>query len=168
MARTGIYEVALHQGTYFLKLSGHLCFSSSVPFADIIDLIGNTQGCKGALVDMREASMVDSTHLGLLARLALESQSKLGQQLTIVSTGKHVPQALKTTGLQHLALLLDAHEGDMPPTESIQALPASKRSIAQVMLEAHQTLVHLNQENKNTYQDFVTMLKSSMQKKGQL
>ena len=168
MARSGTYEVALNQGTYFLKLSGHLCFSSSVPFADIIDLIGSTPNCRGTLVDLREANMIDSTHLGLLARLALESQTKLGKQLTIVSTGKHVPQALKTTGLQHLALLLDAHEGEMPPTESIQSLPATKRSIAQVMLEAHQTLIGLNQDNKDTYQDFVTMLKSSMQKKGQI
>ena len=168
MAQTGTYEVALNQGTYFLKLSGHLCFSSSVPFADLIDLIGSTPDCKGAFVDLRGASMIDSTHLGLLARLALESQKNLGQELTIVSTGKHVPQALKTTGLQHLALLLDAHEGMMPPTESIQTLPETKRTVAQVMLEAHQTLVGLNQDNKNTYQDFVTMLKSSMQKKGQI
>ena len=168
MAQTGIYEVALNQGTYFLKLSGHLCFGSSVPFADLIDLIGSTPDCKGALVDLRGASMIDSTHLGLLARLALESQQKLGQELTIVSTGKHVPQALKTTGLQHFALLLDAHEGMMPPMESIQALPETKRTVAQVMLEAHQTLVGLNQDNKKTYQDFVTMLKSSMQKKGQI
>ena len=168
MKRTGTYEVALHDGTYFLKLSGHLCFSRSVPFAQIIDAIGNTKDCKGILVDLREAEMIDSTHLGLIARLALESQSKLGKQLTIISTGKHVPQALKTTGLQHLALLLDAHEGEMPPVEAIEALPDSKRSVARVMLEAHQTLVGMNQDNKDTYQDFVTMLEKSMQEKGEL
>ena len=101
MTRTGTYQVALHQGTYFLKLSGHLGFSSSVPFAKIIEVIGDAPDCTGALIDLRDVDMIDSTHLGLIARLALEAQSKLGQQLTIVSTGKHVPHALKTTGLQH-------------------------------------------------------------------
>ena len=168
MTQTGTYEVALHQGTYFLRLSGKLCFSSSVPFSEIIDLIGTTQGCKGVMADLREVSMIDSTHLGLLARLALELKKNLGKQLTIVSTGEHVPKALMMTGLQHFALLLDAHAGDMPPTESMQTLPESKRTVAEVMLEAHQTLVGLNQENENTYQDFVTMLEESMQKKGQL
>ena len=165
MTRTGTYQVALHQGTYFLKLSGHLGFSSSVPFAKIIEVIGDAPDCTGALIDLRDVDMIDSTHLGLIARLALEAQSKLGQQLTIVSTGKHVPHALKTTGLQHLALVIDAHHGEIPAVELIQSLPASKRSVAQVMLEAHQTLISLNQDNKNTYQDVVAMLQNSMQKK---
>ena len=120
------------------------------------------------MADLRLVSMIDSTHLGLLARLALELKNKLGQELTIVSNGEHVTKALRMTGLQHFALLLDAYEGNMPPSECIQSLPDSKRSVAKVMLEAHQILVGLNQDNKNTYQDFVTMLEESMHKKGQL
>ena len=168
MTQTSTYQVALHQDTYFLKLSGKLCFSSSVPFSEIIDLIGSTKACKGVMADLRLVSMIDSTHLGLLARLALELKKNLGQELTIVSNGEHVTKALKTTGLQHFALLLDAYDGHMPPSDCIQALPDSKRSIAKVMLEAHQILIGLNQENKSAYQDFVTMLEKSMQKKGQL
>ena len=168
MTRHGTYEVALHQGRYFLKLSGHLGFSSSVPFAEIIQVIADAEECSGTLIDLLDVDMIDSTHLGLIARLALESQQKLGQQLTIISTGKHVTQALKTTGLQHLALVLDAHQGEVPTVECIQSLPVAKQTVAQVMLEAHQTLMSLNQENKSAYQNVVTMLQSSMHKKGQL
>ena len=165
MARTGTYEVALHNGTYFIKLSGHLSFNYSAALSDLVGAICQNEETQGVLVDLREAKMIDSTHIGLVARLAIETQKKTGQQITIISSVRDVTQSLKNTGPQHLAVLLDAPTGEMPPPDSVQALPESKRNIAEIILEAHKTLLEINDDNKAIYQDIVEMLEISMREK---
>ena len=165
MAQSGIYEAAFHNGTYFVKLSGHLSFNYSASLSDLVKKICETDSLQGVLVDLREAKMIDSTHIGLVARLALETQKKTGQQITIVSSVRDVTQSLKNTGLQHLAVLLDAPTGEMPPPDSIQALPESKRNIAEIILEAHKTLLEIHDDNKTIYQDIVEMLEASINEK---
>jgi len=165
MTRTGTYEVALEDGKYFLKLSGHLGYSGSGPLSDLISVIRDDDNCQGVMLDLREALMIDSTHLGLVARLAIESTAKRSQQLTILSNEYIVTQALKQTGLQHLAVILDAPTGAVPSSKTVECLPESKRNVVEVMLEAHQTLIGMNDENKATFQDVVEMLESSMKEK---
>ena len=165
MAQKGIYEVALQNGTYFIKLSGYLSFNYSAALSDLVTTITQGKDTRGVMVDLREAKMIDSTHLGLVARLAIETQKQIGQQITIISSVRDVTQSLKNTGLQHLALLLDAPSGDMPAPETIKALPESKRNVAEIILEAHKTLLEINDDNKAIYQDIVEMLETSMGEK---
>lgn len=165
MTRAGTYEVALEDGKYFLKLSGHLSYSACGPLSDLISVIRDDKSCQGVMLDLREALMIDSTHLGLVARLAIESKEKRSQQLTILSNEHIVTQALKQTGLQLLAVILDAPTGGVPPSESVKSLPDSERDVVEVMLEAHQTLLGVSDENRATFQDVVEMLENSMKEK---
>ena len=54
MKPTGSYEVAQHNGTYFLKLSGHLTYTQCGPFSSFLDRICEEDNYEGVLVDLRE------------------------------------------------------------------------------------------------------------------
>ena len=127
MNLTGSYEVAHHEGTYFLKLSGYLTYTQCGPLSSFLDEICDKDNYQNVLVDLRDAQLIDSTNIGLLARLALDVKKKFGQPLTMISTAPAVTQALRTTGLHHLAILLDTPDSNPPPQEQIQALPDAQK-----------------------------------------
>lgn len=167
MKRNASYEVARHEGNVFLKLSGHLTYSECGPLAEFIQHLAKEVDYSGVFVDLRSAELIDSTTIGLIAKLALVVSHGLSSKMTILSTVPAVSQSLVTTGLEHLAVVLNTltdgpTDGPYPEPESVESLPPSEQDIARVMLDAHKILMELNDRNKVAFSRVVDMLEASV------
>ena len=111
------------------------------------------------VVDLTEAVGIDSTSLGLLAKLSLRTKERIHEVPTLVSTNEDITRILQSMGFndQIFTIVTDSYA----PEDSLSEIPADnidEHVAARHVLEAHQVLMELNENNKNEFRDLVTEL----------
>jgi histidyl-tRNA synthetase len=109
-------------------------------------------------VDLCEAEGIDSTTLGLLAKLALEVKERFGFEPAIYSCDPGINRLLKSMGFQRL---FDLHEEVCNDPEDISEIPAvdgSEQAVKEKVIEAHRVLMNLSDENRTRFKDLMGVL----------
>lgn len=108
-------------------------------------------------VDVTEADGLDSTTLGMLAQLAIQTKERFGFRPAIFSTNPSINRLLDTMGFDQLferrAELCSAGEG-----AEIPAVHCEEGAVRDKVLAAHRTLMSLNQHNAGAFRDLVRTL----------
>ena len=149
---------------YILKLTGEVRYPLSPAFDAFLARIFAEQGFDDVVIDLAEASCIDSTNLGLLAKIALYTTNRLGHKSVIVSPNPDITEVLESMGFEHVFTIvdsLDAVAGEGTP--SMQALSdqgTDEQDLARILLDAHQVLSGLNEENREQFKDVVGFLQN--------
>ncbi len=150
--------VANGDGTYLLKFVGDVRLSLGAAFDEFLDRLFDSDSLRSVLVDLSAAEGIDSTSLGVLARLSIQSKECLGVVPTLVSTRSDITRLLTTMGFDdvfHIVTepLRDERQlGELPKTE------LSSAELRQRVLAAHRTLMAMNDDNHERFQDLVATL----------
>lgn len=110
------------------------------------------------VIDLTEAIAVDSTTLGLIAKLAVKA-GKLGlQKPALVSTNPDITRVLMSMGFDHVFMLVE----QLPVcSEDLKRLPwveESEQVVKERIILAHRVLMDLNSENRDAFKDLVKAL----------
>lgn len=111
------------------------------------------------VVDLTETRGVDSTALGLLAKMAIQLRNRFNVIPTIVSTNPDITRILKSMSFDLIFNILEsiprpgAHYHELKPEDE------SESSVREKVLDAHLTLMSLSEENRLEFQDLVQALK---------
>ena len=111
------------------------------------------------VVDLTETRGVDSTALGLLAKMAIQLRNRFNVIPTIVSTNPDITRILKSMSFDLIFNILEsipragAHYHELKPQDE------SESSVREKVLDAHLTLMSLSEENRLEFQDLVQALK---------
>jgi len=109
-------------------------------------------------VDLCEVEGVDSTTLGLLAKLALKVKAKFGFAPAIYSRDPGITRLLKSMAFHRL---FELHEESCSNPEDIAEIPSvkgSEESVKQQVIEAHRILMGISDENRDRFKDLLTAL----------
>ncbi len=158
----GDYQVAYSDNKYFFKLSGQLKYSTSTNFCAFLDKIYSENNYSDILVDLSDAEYLDSTNLGILAKLACHVLKKFHHKLTVVSTNNDVTDLLINIGFEKLCVLIRQPMEFEKDLNQINDLDDSQKNLAKVMLDAHKTLMEMNDKNRETFKDAVDLLKKEV------
>ena len=112
-------------------------------------------------VDLCEADGIDSTTLGLLAKLALQVKQRYGFEPAIYSCEPGINRLLRTMGFHRLFQL---HEEACNNPEDIAEIPTvngSEESVKQKVIEAHRVLMGISAENRDRFRDLISALEGS-------
>lgn len=157
-----ILFACVDQCCYF-KLSGELRYTNAAGMDDLVERLFSAEiGCKQLVVDLNEASFMDSTYIGLLASLARYCQQQQLPKPTLFSTVPEVNELLFSLCLDQAFDIVQqpTHHGvDM---SSVQALPYSDQQKGRMILHAHEALIGLNEKNKTQFQSVVDLLKQQL------
>ena len=111
------------------------------------------------LIDLSETQGIDSTALGMLAKMAIQLRNRFNVTPTIISTNPDITRILLSMSfdmifkIENEALKTEANFGELSLVSEPEALIRTK------VIEAHQTLMNLSEENKLEFQDLVNALK---------
>ena len=152
--------VANGDGTYLMKFVGDVRLSLGAAFDELLDRLFQGGQLRSILVDLSAADNIDSTSLGVLARLSMQAKARLGCVPTLVSTRPDITRLLTTMGfddifhivdepLQHERQLGELPKGDLSPEE-----------LRGRVLAAHRHLMGMNDDNKERFKDLVASLES--------
>jgi anti-anti-sigma regulatory factor len=112
------------------------------------------------VVDLSETRGIDSTALGLLAKMAIQLRNRFNVKPTIVSTNPDITQILRRMSFDLIFSIVDKPVKQQTSYCELQQKSETESSLRDKVLDAHVTLMALSEQNKLEFQDLVQALKS--------
>jgi anti-anti-sigma factor len=153
--------VADHQGVYVIKLEGDVRLTFCISFDQFIDAMLADPALISVLFDLSEAEAVDSTTLGLMAKISLLGQEKRNITPVILATNSSIKRILNSMGFADIFTIVDHLDVDLSNTRSLCCNDQNEMLVKERVIEAHKILMGLNQENAETFKNLVNMLEDS-------
>ncbi|KPQ20734.1 MULTISPECIES: STAS domain-containing protein [unclassified Halomonas] len=160
----GRLKAAFDSGVFVLKLCGDVRLTLCATLDTQAQRLAETPGLRAVMIDLREATNVDSTALGFLAKVAMAVKGRLEQPPTIIVDNQDVRQMLDVMGFARFFTLMEA---PLQPTaglnralKELPEVPADEQGLRERILEAHRILMHMNEHNREQFQPLVDMLES--------
>ena len=161
MMTTGKIEFEEAQVTFVLKFIGDVRLTLCAALDAYIEKIFSVLTFKAIVIDLTETECIDSTSLGLLAKLSILSRQKVGFLPTLVSNHEDMNRLLQSMGFDQVFNIVSE---STPTCEELQDLPAqmlSEDKVKHKVLEAHRILMDLNDSNREAFRDLVSALEKS-------
>lgn len=157
--RQGQILVAETQDAYILKLVGDVRLTLSTTLESCIQKMLTTGHYQHVMVDLTEADGLDSTTLGLLAKLSIQVQHLLNFVPVLVWRSPDIQRVLLSMGFADTVYhMVDTVDLTGTPAEVVEAIDSNETDIRERVLEAHRVLMSLNETNQNTFRDLVCTL----------
>lgn len=156
----GRLKAAFDSGVFVLKLCGDVRLTLCATLDQQAARLAETPGLKAVMVDLREATNVDSTALGFLAKVAMAVKGRLEQPPTIVADNPDVQRMLDVMGFSHFFTLVETPLTEPSELDELPQIEANESDLQQRILEAHRILMRMNEHNREEFQPLVDLLEA--------
>lgn len=156
--QTGKLLSAKSQHTYVLKLVGDVRLTLCCTLDKLFEQIFVDSEIDSIVIDLCQADNLDSTTLGLLAKIAVKASACGLSQPSIISSNPDITLLLESMGFQQFFLILDHPLSNFDELQEIPQLVGSEARIRAQVLEAHRTLMDMNEHNRDAFQNVVQVL----------
>jgi anti-anti-sigma regulatory factor len=168
-------SVGRTDGHVFVRVVGRGTFLNSQPLRTFaLKMIEH--GCSGFVVDLSGCPGMDSTFVGVLAGIGLRLRRVgRGGKVELVNISTHNLEVLETMGLDQLFSVQKAGEAPDAAAIEFRQLPGTdlgdlarrlgRDELAEVMWEAHQSLVQVDERNAPRFQDVTGVLRERSQQR---
>jgi anti-anti-sigma factor len=150
--------VAHSDNTHVIKMVGDVRLTLCVSFDRFIDSIFQKNLFCSIVFDLTEATAVDSTTLGLMAKIAILSRERCNHVPMVFSTNPSVDRLLEIMGFDDIFEIVHEYHEYAIPCRQLDATDLDESSARARVLEAHHILMELNESNRETFRDLVNTL----------
>ncbi|MBN2008776.1 STAS domain-containing protein [candidate division KSB1 bacterium] len=116
---------------------------------------------KTYIIDLINAIYLDSTSLGLIAKIARFTHLHHYPKPTIFSTNENVNMILQSMGFDDIFVIRDANAESIDGLVAVEQRTMNKQETHKMVLEAHKILMDLNEKNKEAFQNVVDLLSAN-------
>ncbi|MCP5419311.1 MAG: STAS domain-containing protein [Gammaproteobacteria bacterium] len=159
---TGEAYYAKQSNSYLIKLVGDVRYTLSCALDDFLNQLFARNDYDDILIDLSEADSIDSTSLGLLAKIANFMRERFGKKATLISANPDINQMLDSVGFSDIFLMRQDLPADSTAGLKLAITEPSKEELTKTLYEAHHTLVELNDNNRRTFHDLVETLRGRL------
>lgn len=152
---------ASEHGAYVLRLVGDVRLTLCASIEDFVEQMLDDPQFSSVWVDLCDATGVDSTTLGQLAKLALAVHERYGFRPAVYCCDAGINRLLQSMGLDRL---FEMHEKTCCATgcaQMVPMVPGSEDEVRERVLEAHRVLMDVSDENRARFADLVSTLERS-------
>jgi anti-sigma B factor antagonist len=159
--------VAVADDKAFLKLIGRANFSQSVDFKKVMTGLID-KGFKSFYLDLTDCTTMDSTFLGVLARIVIRiagtsEPAKATNKVVLLNPNKRIVDLIDSLGIMGLFNV----SSDIPTQQEVnfkESPPTSvtKKELTETALQAHNTLIELNPSNLAKFKDVTKFLEEDL------
>jgi len=154
--------VAENGGLYVMKFTGDVRVTLCSTIDHFLDKMFGADDYQRVLIDLTETLGIDSTSLGLLAKLAIESKKINGSIPSIVSTNESITRLLTSMGFEDV---FDIVTTAVPENENelgeLQVEQCAEQEARCSVIEAHKILMELNDSNRAAFKELVDLLEKT-------
>jgi anti-anti-sigma factor len=145
---------------YVILFEGDVRLTLCTAVDEYMDKMFRDPGFRSVVVDLSRTESIDSTSLGLLAKLSIQSQKRFNFRPTLVSTRRDITRVLVSMGFDDVFNIV---EEPLEHTEQLGELPqveADQEHVRQRVLDAHRVLMSMNDANREAFHDLVATLEA--------
>lgn len=150
--------------TYVLKLVGDIRYTMGCALGDFLDGLFRRTDYDAIIVDLTEAHSIDSTSLGLLARIANFTRERFAHKTTLLSTNPDVNQILDNVGFYDIFNIRDTGETISAALQHLAITEPCKDDLTRIVFEAHRTLSELNPRNQEAFKSVIESLQAKQRR----
>ena len=136
-----------------------LCLS----FDKFIQSMFDDPAFEAVVFDLRSADAVDSTTLGLMAKIALQCRSSGMPRPILVARGSSMLRLLETMGFDEIFLITDDTKLKIGHVQCLSCEEGTEDNFRQRVIDAHKVLMSLNEHNKHAFKELVETLEKGEQ-----
>ncbi|MBD3647378.1 MAG: STAS domain-containing protein [Pseudomonadales bacterium] len=149
---------AEQDGVNVLKFTGDVRVTLGPTIGAFLNSLKECKEMKSIIIDLTETEGIDSTSLGLLAKISLQTQESFHTVPTIVSTNEDITRILMSMGFDKVFVIIKEPLATDAPLGELPVQVANETALREQVLEAHKVLMGLNEYNRNAFQDLVVAL----------
>lgn len=153
--------VADRAGAFVIKLVGDVRVTLCVAFDEYLEKMLLAGDFHSVVIDLSEAEGIDSTTLGLLAKVSIRAREKYDYRPILVSTNPSITRLIESMGFSSV---FDIHASKISEDSELRTLAmvdVDEASVRDRVLEAHRLLMGLNDDNRAKFEELVTSLESA-------
>lgn len=153
---------AKKNNTLVLRFCDEVRYTHCGPLQSLLDDTFAKGEVDNIIIDLTRATSIDSTGLGLLARISNHIQGQFHHRTPIFTTNPDIDRSLDAVGFGEIFLLLHHHPGESAQEQALPEAALSDRATAAMVLEAHRCLASLSEENWQQFGDVVSALEAEL------
>jgi anti-anti-sigma factor len=153
----GRYFYTAKDNRYYIKLTGRLRYDISSGFNRFLTEILSRNDCTDFLIDLTEAEYLDSTNLGLIAKIA-QYMRKCGKKAKIVSVNKDLNKILCSVGFDDIFIIINKPETIEATLNEVENINEDERAFVKMMLDAHKTLAEISEKNMEKFKGVIELM----------
>lgn len=158
---TGHIYVADHNGVFVIRMEGDVRLTLCISFDQFITAMFSDGSANAIVFDLRDAVGIDSTTLGLMAKISIGAKEHGLATPVVVVGSEGMVRLLESMGFDDIFDI--SRNLPLPESGSEQVLNetiSSEEQVKQTVLEAHQILMDLNDSNKVKFHELVETLQN--------
>ena len=159
---SGNVRFARNNGTWFLRLGGDLRHTLGPALNTLLDTAFRASDTSGFLLDLSGAEAIDSTCLGVLARIADWSKQKGASRPIIVTDNEDIIETLYALCFDRLFELQSDTATTADDWSDLSESDASADQVGRLILEAHRRLCAIDADNHAVFRDLVETLEQEL------
>ena len=152
------------EGVFVLKFVGDIRLNFGSAINNVLDGICGCKQFTAVVIDLTETTGIDSTTLGLLAKVSMRTQEQFGYIPTLVSSCDDIDRTLMSMGFDKVFHIIKDSPDCCQEVSELELGHISEPEMRQQVLEAHRVLMDLNENNRETFQDLVAALSTEEKK----
>jgi len=156
----GRVKAAFDAGVFVLKLCGDVRLTLCATLDRQAQQLAETPGLTTLIIDLRDATNVDSTALGFLAKVAMAVEGRLAERPTIVADNPDIQRMLDVMGFARYFTQVEAPITEVCELCDLPEIPCDIEETRQRILEAHRILMRMSEHNREEFQPLVEMLEA--------
>lgn len=160
---TGKILFAEKDGVYVLKFTGDVRVNFGPTISNVLDRVCKCNEFDAVIIDLTETVGIDSTALGLLAKVSIKTQEIFGYVPALVSTNDDITRILLSMGFENIFHIIKEQPDSCNDLGEIPMDNISEPEMRKQVLEAHRVLMDLNENNRNLFSDLVEALQQEEQ-----
>ncbi len=161
---------AHEDGVWFLLFSGELRHTLGPALNALLDRALAGPDATRFVLDLSAAESIDSTCLGILARIASWTRERGAPPAILISDNPDITQTLEAVCFDRLFEMRGAPSAQtVPQTTELRALEPGGADAAQLstlLLEAHRRLCSIDEKNERVFRDVVAALEQEIEPGG--
>ncbi|WP_419536712.1 STAS domain-containing protein [Endozoicomonas sp.] len=159
----GKIQFAESDGTYVLKLIGEVRLTLCSSLESFLQTMFEEPGFRSVIVDLSETETIDSTSLGLLAKLSILARKKINQRPVLISPLPDITRILMSMGFERIFIIVEDAGDQKSEYLEIECEDCNEESTHARVLDAHRVLMNLNEDNRRAFSDLVKQLERCRQ-----
>lgn len=161
MSKAGYIKYAEHSGAYVLKLVGDVRLDLCTTLDVFIQSMFSADDFVSVMIDLCEAEGLDSTTLGLLAKISIESQKQGFEKPVLFCNNPDLLRLLESMSFSDVFTIQTTLFQDVSELDSLPECVGDECQVRDKVIEAHRILANLSRENELKFKDLLNALNNS-------
>jgi len=146
---------------HVLRFVGDIRYTLSPSIDSFLEGIFAGQKPAGFVIDLTETDSIDSTNLGLLARIAKRMQALDARRVTIVSNRTDINSVLTSMALDEVFDIIEDTGVETGAAQEVPLENSDRETLERTLIDAHRALMDLTERNREMFRDVVASLEKN-------